>query len=103
MDWRRADFSQWTINQRRLPVKGRGFPGLLPEAPVPLRLTPEDIPLSIIFEDKDLLILDKPAGFGSPPGSGTLFGNPGPCPAFSLSGSFGNRGGTPAGDRPSIG
>jgi 23S rRNA pseudouridine1911/1915/1917 synthase len=31
-------------------------------APEPSTVTPEDIPLNIIFQDEDLIVLDKPAG-----------------------------------------
>ena len=31
--------------------------------PVKLDLAPEDIPLSVVYEDEDLLIIDKPSGF----------------------------------------
>src|SRR5271168_4926135 len=30
--------------------------------PPPLRATPEEIPLDIVFEDKDLAVINKPAG-----------------------------------------
>jgi 23S rRNA pseudouridine1911/1915/1917 synthase len=38
--------------------------------PEPLHATPEDIPLSILFEDKFLAIIDKPAGMMVHAGSG---------------------------------
>jgi 23S rRNA pseudouridine1911/1915/1917 synthase len=45
-------------------------------APEPLRATPEDLPLVVVHEDSDLLVIDKPAGMvvHSGPGhdSGTL-------------------------------
>lgn len=45
-------------------------------APVPSALTPEDLPLPILFEDEDVVVLDKPAGMvvhpGAGHGSGTL-------------------------------
>lgn len=41
----------------------------IPE-PQPLPLQPEEIPLSILFEDKDLLVLDKPAGLVVHPAPG---------------------------------
>lgn len=40
-------------------------------APVPLELRPVAMPLSILFEDCDLLVLDKPAGQVVHPGAGT--------------------------------
>ncbi len=39
-------------------------------APPPLRAIAEDIPLSIVFEDQDLIVVDKPAGMMVHAGSG---------------------------------
>lgn len=39
-------------------------------APQPSRLTPEDIPLNILYEDQDLLVVDKPAGLTVHPAPG---------------------------------
>ena len=38
--------------------------------PAPLKATPEDIPLSIIFEDDNLAVIDKPAGMMVHAGAG---------------------------------
>lgn len=38
----------------------------------PCGLCPEDIPLTIIFEDKDIIVLDKPSGLVVHPGAGNL-------------------------------
>ena len=38
--------------------------------PAPLRATPEDIPLDIVYEDDDLAIIDKPAGMMVHAGAG---------------------------------
>jgi 23S rRNA pseudouridine1911/1915/1917 synthase len=38
--------------------------------PAPLRATPEDIPLTIVYEDKHLAVIDKPAGMMVHAGSG---------------------------------
>ena len=38
--------------------------------PAPLRATPEDIPLKIVYEDKHLAVIDKPAGMMVHAGSG---------------------------------
>jgi len=38
--------------------------------PTPLDLEPEAIPLSIVYEDHDLLVVDKPAGMAVHPGAG---------------------------------
>ena len=42
--------------------------------PVPAEPEPEDIPLSILYEDDDLIALDKPAGLGVHPAPGHLTG-----------------------------
>jgi 23S rRNA pseudouridine1911/1915/1917 synthase len=42
--------------------------------PEPSDLVPEPIPLSIVFEDEDLLVVDKPAGLVVHPGSGVRTG-----------------------------
>jgi 23S rRNA pseudouridine1911/1915/1917 synthase len=39
-----------------------------------LELVPEDIPLNIVFEDDDLIVLDKPAGMVVHPGHGNYSG-----------------------------
>lgn len=36
--------------------------------------TPEDIPLTVVYEDEDLLVIDKPAGLVVHPGSGNWSG-----------------------------
>lgn len=38
--------------------------------PIPSPLTPENIPLSIVYEDEDLLLIDKPAGLTAHPAPG---------------------------------
>jgi 23S rRNA pseudouridine1911/1915/1917 synthase len=38
--------------------------------PTPLRATPEDIPLNIVYEDKHMAVIDKPAGMMVHAGSG---------------------------------
>ena len=45
----------------------------LPE-PEPLKVEPEDIPLDILFEDEDLLVLDKAAGMTVHPAPGSWQG-----------------------------
>ena len=39
-------------------------------SPAPLRAEPEDIPLTIVYEDKDLAVIDKPAGMTVHAGAG---------------------------------
>jgi 23S rRNA pseudouridine1911/1915/1917 synthase len=43
-------------------------------APEPSTVTPEDIPLNIIFQDQDLIVLDKPAGLVVHPAVGHVRG-----------------------------
>ncbi len=40
-------------------------------APLPSSLTAESRPLSILYEDRDLVVIDKPAGLSVHPGAGT--------------------------------
>jgi 23S rRNA pseudouridine1911/1915/1917 synthase len=42
--------------------------------PPPIELTPQDIPLTILFEDDQFLIVDKPAGMVTHPGYGNRDG-----------------------------
>ncbi|OGP52276.1 MAG: hypothetical protein A2Y79_13410 [Deltaproteobacteria bacterium RBG_13_43_22] len=55
-------------------LKGGDFLEVFPEAPVPLSLIPENIPLSILYEDQDLLVLDKPVGLVVHPAPGNYSG-----------------------------
>ncbi|MEB3329134.1 MAG: RluA family pseudouridine synthase [Candidatus Sericytochromatia bacterium] len=50
--------------------EGDGVLVLVPPAPDPLDVVPEAIPLSVLFEDDDLLVLDKPAGMVVHPAPG---------------------------------
>lgn len=45
--------------------------------PAPMNATPEDIPLSIVYEDDDLAVIDKPAGMMVHAGSGSAGHNSG--------------------------
>ena len=47
---------------------------LIPKDPAPLLLEPEPIPLVIVFEDPDLLVVDKPAGLVVHPAPGNYSG-----------------------------
>ncbi|HZS46852.1 MAG TPA: RluA family pseudouridine synthase [Blastocatellia bacterium] len=42
--------------------------------PLPLELKPESIPLNIVYEDDDLIVVDKPAGLIVHPGAGVSSG-----------------------------
>jgi 23S rRNA pseudouridine1911/1915/1917 synthase len=80
----RSQIKKW-IEGGRILVNGQPTKGgyrlkkgdsleLTPEAPVPLSLTTENIPLSIVYEDQDLLVLDKPAGLVVHPAPGNYSG-----------------------------
>jgi 23S rRNA pseudouridine1911/1915/1917 synthase len=45
-----------------------------PAEPAPLRATPEDIPLTVVYEDDDLVAVDKPAGMVVHAGAGVHSG-----------------------------
>ena len=52
--------------------------------PVPLELTPEDIPLDIVYEDGDVIVVDKPAGMVVHPAAGVRSGTLANALAFRL-------------------
>lgn len=62
----------------RASMKLKGNESILVTIPPPVAATPlpEDIPLTVVYEDKDLIVIDKPAGMtvhpGAGAGSGTL-------------------------------
>lgn len=47
---------------------------LLPNPPHEFDVVPEDIPLNIVYEDNDVLVIDKPAGLVVHPGYGNFTG-----------------------------
>ena len=52
------------------PVRTGDVVGLTIPPPTPLDLSPEDIPVPILYEDDDLLVVDKPAGLTVHPAPG---------------------------------
>lgn len=54
-------------------LKGETIEVTIPEAK-PLELTPENIPLEILYEDKDLMVVNKPAGISVHPSGPNLTG-----------------------------
>ena len=58
-----------TVKRTYSPRAGDEVHVVWPE-PRPAEPAPEDIPLDVIFEDKDLLVLNKPAGLCVHPGNG---------------------------------
>lgn len=55
------------------PEAGTGFAIAVPEA-APAEATAQDIPLSVVFEDEHLIVVDKPAGLVVHPAAGNLDG-----------------------------
>ena len=55
------------------PAAGTAFAIAVPEA-VPAEAAPQDIPLTIVFEDEHLIVVDKPAGLVVHPAAGNLDG-----------------------------
>jgi 23S rRNA pseudouridine1911/1915/1917 synthase len=51
-------------------VRGAEIVELEPDEPPPLHAAPEDIPLAILYEDEDLVAVDKPAGMVVHAGAG---------------------------------
>ena len=59
-----------TINQPSLRVKpGQSFAILVPEAR-PAEIAAQDIPLTIVYEDEEVIVVDKPAGLVVHPAPG---------------------------------
>ncbi len=46
----------------------------IPDSPEASRIAPEPIPLTVVYEDDDLLVIDKPAGLVVHPGAGISTG-----------------------------
>ena len=70
-----ADAGNVWVNGSAVASNYRVKPGdviqvLLDHAPHDFTITPEDIPLDIIYEDDDLLVVNKPAGLVVHPGHG---------------------------------
>jgi 23S rRNA pseudouridine1911/1915/1917 synthase len=61
--------------QPRLKLRGGEAVRIAPQAaPEVLEFTPEALPLTILYEDESILIVDKPAGLVVHPGSGNWHG-----------------------------
>ncbi|MBL7481028.1 23S rRNA pseudouridine(1911/1915/1917) synthase RluD [Legionella bononiensis] len=83
-DYSRSQISNWiksgavTLNDRPCKPKDKALDGDLIEVHVDLntidtdftQCEPEDIPLDIIYEDEEVLVLNKPAGLVVHPGAG---------------------------------
>lgn len=55
-------------------LRGREVITVEPAAPAPLRAEAEDLPLKIVFEDGDVIVIDKPAGMVVHAGAGNHSG-----------------------------
>ncbi len=51
-------------------IKGSETISVTPSAPPPLRAQPEELPLKILYEDRDVIVVDKPAGMVVHAGAG---------------------------------
>jgi 23S rRNA pseudouridine1911/1915/1917 synthase len=79
-DRSRAELQRWieeghiTVNGAACKASRRLLPGdaivVAPPAPRPAELVPEPIPLVVLYEDADLLVVDKPAGLVVHPAAG---------------------------------
>lgn len=76
---------QQLIEENKVLVNGKSFkPGqkvkggeeltVVIDAPEPLALVPEDIPVEIVFEDDELVVVNKKAGMITHPGAGVFTG-----------------------------
>lgn len=83
-DYSRTRLTQWiragriTVETQRLPPKHRLQGGervqLHPAPPEGPCWTPEPLPLSLVHQDRDVLIINKPQGLVVHPGAGNLHG-----------------------------
>jgi 23S rRNA pseudouridine1911/1915/1917 synthase len=74
-----AEAGSITVNGRPVKQNYKVKPGdnikiLLPHPKATYDLSPENIPLDIVFEDDDIIIINKPAGMVVHPGSGNYSG-----------------------------
>jgi len=66
--WVRLDGQ--VVAKPSLPVRGGEVVELAIPPPIPSELTPESIPLDVVFENQDLLLVNKPAGMVVHPSPG---------------------------------
>ncbi len=62
-----------TVKPSRRISAGEEITGEIPAAPV-LDAVPEDIPLDIVYEDDEVIVINKPAGMVTHPGAGVASG-----------------------------
>ncbi|MFQ9093790.1 MAG: hypothetical protein ACLR5S_05470 [Ruminococcus sp.] len=66
--------SKWQKGSEKLSAKSRGSSFMQLPEPEPLELQPENIPLDIVYEDDDLLVVNKPKGMVVHPAPGHATG-----------------------------
>ncbi len=57
------------VKKNRLTAPGEVYAVVLPD-PQPLDVLPQDIPLSVVYEDEDVIVVDKPVGMVVHPAPG---------------------------------
>jgi 23S rRNA pseudouridine1911/1915/1917 synthase len=62
-----------TVKPSHRITTGEVIAGELPSAPV-IDAVPEDIPLDIVYEDEEIIVINKPAGIVTHPGAGATSG-----------------------------
>jgi 23S rRNA pseudouridine1911/1915/1917 synthase len=62
-----------TVKPSHRITAGEVISGKLPSAPV-IDAVPEDIPLDIVYEDEEIIVINKPAGIITHPGAGAASG-----------------------------
>ena len=71
---KRCDEGSVTVNgvpcKKRDPLRAGDIVALIEPDPVPAEAQPQDIPLTIVYEDDDLLVVDKPKGMVVHPAPG---------------------------------
>jgi 23S rRNA pseudouridine1911/1915/1917 synthase len=92
------DDARVTINHRPASkgsekLRGGEVVVVVEPAPVPVHLVPEDLPLSVLFEDEHLLVIDKAAGMAVHPGAGIPAGTVANavlhrCPGITIGGEL---------------
>jgi 23S rRNA pseudouridine1911/1915/1917 synthase len=75
-DWIKRDqvLVDGTVQRSSYVIRGAEEIDATPVASLPLRATAEDIPLKILYEDDDLVAIDKPAGMVVHAGAGVYAG-----------------------------
>lgn len=75
-DWIKRDqvLVDGTVQRSSYVIRGSEEIDATPIASLPLRATPEDIALKILYEDDDLVAIDKPAGMVVHAGAGVYAG-----------------------------